>query len=252
MISPLPPNFFWNGFIFPSTIVMLLSGASKFFIFDNQICHALLWLPKEGEPIPQKAEECHASRDLTVTLCACILSLVSIILVYARTPKRRPLDETFGRKYIDLADSKNDEIMAVVPVDTLDTLDTMEDSVCISALPDDAESQKEVAVSNTSDYLKFLVSPEPILSKASTRSTRKMFNGSWRASVDEDSSTTVDNNKFIAGHPVERDMRSTSISSNAIGETNTHDLDYYENNGGDDDSKSAENIPMKFVANVIW
>lgn len=236
IISPLPAKFFWNGFLLPSTMIMLLSGASKFFIFDNQICHALLWLPKEGEPIPQKAEECHASKDLTVTMCASILSLASIFLVYARTPKRRPLDETFGRKYMDLTDKKNNEIMAVVPVGTVDT---MED------IPDDAESQKEVKVPNMNDYLEFHASPESIRSKASQRSSKNIFSGSWEARADEDASS-------FAGHQVKNEMMISLSASKKAPDPDTHVLDFYENDEDVDDDKSVENVTMKFVGNVIW
>ena len=217
-------------------MIMLLTGASNFFIFDNQICHALLWLPKEGEPIPQKAGECHAFKDLTVTLCATILSLASMLLVYARTPKRRPLDETFGRKYMDLADKKNNEIMAVVPVSTVDTMKDM---------PHDAESQQEVEVTNMNDYLEFHASPESILSKASQRSSKNVFSGSWEARTGENASS-------IAGHQVEKDMmRSLSASKNTL-EPDTHVLDFYENDKDGDDNKSVENVRMKFDGNIIW
>ena len=136
---------------------------------------------------------------------------------------------------MDLADKKNNEIMAVVPAGTVDTMEDM---------PDDAESHKEVKVPNMNDYLEFHASPQSIRSKASQRSTKNIFSGSWEARNHEDATSR-------AGHQVEKDMmRSLSASKNALG-PDTHVFDYYGNDEDGDDNKSVENVTMKFVGNAI-
>jgi len=135
IITPLPSSFFWPGILLPSSLVLLLAGGAKFLFFDTEICRTALWLPSEGDPIPQKAEGCHLSRDSIISICTSVLSLICVLLICLKAPTRRELDENFGMRY---ADVNND-------MEGLRGMSTMEDSTCDSHANYDAESQKDGA-----------------------------------------------------------------------------------------------------------
>lgn len=131
IITPLPSCFFWPGVLLPAVLVELLAGSARFLLFDSQICLQDLWVPEGEDSVGQAAESCTLSRDSWIAIVTSVLSLMNVLLICLRAPKRRNLDDNYGMQYEDV---NND--MANLRTDT------MEDSTCQS-FDNDVEGQRE-------------------------------------------------------------------------------------------------------------
>ncbi len=130
IMTPLPSCFLWPGVLLPAVLVQLLAGSARFLLFDSQVCHEDLWLPEGEDAVGQKAQSCNLSKDAWLAIATSVLSLMNVLLICLRAPKRRNLDKDFGMQYEDV---DNDMV-------NLRT-DTMEDSTCPS-YNNDLESQR--------------------------------------------------------------------------------------------------------------
>lgn len=131
VITPLPSCFFWPGVLLPAVLIELLAGSARFLLFDSQVCHQDLWVPTGEGAVGQKAESCTLSSDSWVAIGTSILSLVNVLLICLRAPKRRKLNDEYGMQYKDV----NHDMANL-------RTDTMEDSICNSQYKD-VESQKQ-------------------------------------------------------------------------------------------------------------
>jgi hypothetical protein len=127
--TPLPSCFIWPGILLPAVLIEFLTGSAKFLIYDTQICKDRLWIPPGGSMQPRRAEACSLSMDSIFSITASVLSLLTVLMVCLRAPKRRILDDNYGMRYKDV---DNDMLNLWTS--------TMDDSACNSN-PIDPESQ---------------------------------------------------------------------------------------------------------------
>ncbi|KAL7541667.1 hypothetical protein ACHAWF_006991 [Thalassiosira exigua] len=96
-VTPLPASFFWPGVLLPAVLLAMLSGAAKFLFFDAEICTEPLWLPAtEGaEAVP--ARSCELGESSVYGIAAVAAHFFCAVLICFRSPRKRRLDEDFGR-----------------------------------------------------------------------------------------------------------------------------------------------------------
>jgi hypothetical protein len=95
IVTPLTTRFFWSGVLLPSMILEVVAGIAKFLIFDAKVCKEKVWI-QEGETFQQAmiiSAHCFMTSDSIVNIVAIILSLMSVIMICIRVPKRRILAE---------------------------------------------------------------------------------------------------------------------------------------------------------------
>ena len=129
IITPLPSCFFWPGILLPAVVIELLAGSAKFLFFDTQICHSALWVPSGEDPLYQRAESCTLMIDAIISIVSSFVSLVCVLMICLRAPKRRNLDDDFGMRYKDV----DNDMLGL-------RADTMEDSIFRNT--NDEESQE--------------------------------------------------------------------------------------------------------------
>ncbi len=130
IITPLPSCFFWPGILLPAVLVELLAGSARFLLFDSQICQGNLWMPEEENAVAQGAKSCSISTDSWIAIVSSVLSLMNVLLICLRAPKRRKLNDNYGMEYKDV----NNDMVNLKS-------DTMEDSTCRTS-EQDVESQR--------------------------------------------------------------------------------------------------------------
>lgn len=102
IITPLPSCFIWPGILLPAVLIEFLTGSAKFLIYDTQICKGRLWIPQGENMQSQRAESCSLSIDSILSIAGSVLSLLSVLMVCLRAPKRRILDDSYGMRYKDV------------------------------------------------------------------------------------------------------------------------------------------------------
>jgi hypothetical protein len=128
-ITPLPSCFVWPGILLPAVLIEFLTGSAKFLIYDTQICKERLWVPQGDNMPPQRADSCSLSIDSILSITGSVLSLLSVLMVCLRAPKRRILDDNYGMRYRDVDNDMQNLWTS-----------TMDDSAC-NSYEKDIESQ---------------------------------------------------------------------------------------------------------------
>ena len=76
-----------------------LAEGSKFLMFDTAICRTALWTPEGVNSLPQKAESCSLGSTAVYTIISGCIFFVALMFVCLKAPKKRTLDESYGRNY---------------------------------------------------------------------------------------------------------------------------------------------------------
>jgi len=97
VITPLPVTFFWSMILLPSTLVAFISEASKFLIFDTDLCRNAIWFRDSSIPVPEEAKSCSMGETGWFCCAAAVLHLWALVCMCLQTPQRRVLSQTFGR-----------------------------------------------------------------------------------------------------------------------------------------------------------
>ena len=101
LFTPLPASFFWPGLLLPAVLVAFLAEGSKFLMFDTAICRTALWSPSGVNSLAQKADTCSLGSTAVYTIISGCIFFVALMFVCLKAPKKRLLDETYGRSYDD-------------------------------------------------------------------------------------------------------------------------------------------------------
>lgn len=109
LFTPLPASFFWPGLLLPAVLVAFLAEGSKFLMFDTAACRTALWTPAGVDSLGQKAESCSLGSTAVHTIISGCIFFVALMFVCLKAPKKRLLDETYGRSYDD--DDNDDDNM---------------------------------------------------------------------------------------------------------------------------------------------
>lgn len=75
-----------------------LAEGSKFLFFDTQLCHGHVWYPiGEQNIFPRTAESCSLGSTGTYAIAAGCCFLVSLLMVCLKAPKKRDLQDEYGK-----------------------------------------------------------------------------------------------------------------------------------------------------------
>ena len=95
-ITPLPASFFWPGVLLPAVVLAMATGAAKFIFFDVMICSEDLWYMDESSP-PVPPQTCEIGESAVFGIASVCAYFLCTILICFRSPKKRKLDENFGK-----------------------------------------------------------------------------------------------------------------------------------------------------------
>lgn len=105
-ITPLPASFFWPGVLLPAVVLAMVTGAAKFIFFDAMICSEDLWYMDESSP-PVPPQSCELGESAIFGIASTVAYFLCTILICFKSPRKRKLDENFGKIYEETSDSKS-------------------------------------------------------------------------------------------------------------------------------------------------
>lgn len=96
-ITPLPASFFWPGVLLPAVVLAMATGAAKFIFFDAMICSEDLWYMDELSP-PVPPQSCEIGESGVFGIASTVAYFLCTILICFKSPRKRKLDENFGKR----------------------------------------------------------------------------------------------------------------------------------------------------------
>mmetsp|Transcript_16911 Transcript_16911/g.25041 ORF Transcript_16911/g.25041 Transcript_16911/m.25041 type:complete len:536 (-) Transcript_16911:19-1626(-) len=105
-ITPLPASFFWPGVLLPAVVLAMATGAAKFIFFDAMICSEDLWYMDESSP-PVPPQSCEIGESAVFGIASTVAYFLCTILICFKSPRKRKLDENFGKSPEEKSNSQN-------------------------------------------------------------------------------------------------------------------------------------------------
>ena len=105
-ITPLPASFFWPGILLPAVVLAMVTGAAKFIFFDIMICSENTWF-KDDSSNPVPPQSCKMGESAIFGIASTIAYFLCTILICFKSPKKRILDENFGKIREEKSDTMN-------------------------------------------------------------------------------------------------------------------------------------------------
>ncbi|KAL9188751.1 hypothetical protein ACHAXT_007129 [Thalassiosira profunda] len=96
-VTPLPVAFFWPGVLLPACLLAMCAGAAKFLFFNAELCTDPLWFAGNSTE-PVAAQSCDIGESSVFGIASVCAFFFCCVLICFRSPQKRPLDESFGRK----------------------------------------------------------------------------------------------------------------------------------------------------------
>jgi hypothetical protein len=108
-ITPLPASFFWPGVLLPAVVLAMATGAAKFIFFDAMICSEDLWYMDESSP-PVPPQSCEIGESAVFGIASTVAYFLCTILICFKSPRKRKLDENFGKSPEEKSNALNTHI----------------------------------------------------------------------------------------------------------------------------------------------
>ena len=105
-ITPLPASFFWPGVLLPAVVLAMTTGAAKFIFFDAMICSEDLWYMDESSP-PVPPQSCEIGESAVFGIASTVAYFLCTILICFKSPRKRNLDENFGKSPEEKSNAQN-------------------------------------------------------------------------------------------------------------------------------------------------
>ena len=105
-VTPLPASFFWPGVLLPAVVLAMATGAAKFIFFDAMICSEDLWYIDETTP-PVPPLSCDIGESAVYNISSSVAYFICTILICFRAPRKRKLDENFGKSHEEKNNCQN-------------------------------------------------------------------------------------------------------------------------------------------------